>query len=71
MAPEELKHARHTLGLSAEGFALLVKVQGSRTVRKWEAGDRDIPGPVAVLTKALMESQSVRQYFGLSISTDA
>ena len=65
MTPEELKSARHTLGLSAEGFASWVNVQSGRTVRKWEAGDRDIPGPVAVLVRAAMESQAVRHYFGL------
>lgn len=49
MTPEELKSKRHALGLSAEGFARMVRVQSGRTVRKWEAGDRDIPGPVEVI----------------------
>lgn len=49
MTPAELKANRHALGLSAEGFARLVRVQSGRTVRKWEAGDRDIPGPVTAL----------------------
>ena len=65
MTPEELKSARHALGLSAEGFASFVGVQGGRTVRKWEAGDRDIPGPVQVLVRAAVESEDVRRYFGL------
>lgn len=67
MTPEELKAARHALGLSAEGFASFVGVQGGRTVRKWEAGDRDIPGPVSVLTRACLESAAVREYFGLTL----
>jgi DNA-binding transcriptional regulator YiaG len=71
MTPEELKLARHALGLSAERFASLVNVQSGRTVRKWEAGDRDIPGPVSVLTQAIMESQHIRDYFGLSLSNQA
>lgn len=70
MTPEELKAARHALGLSAEGMASLVNVQGGRTVRKWEAGDRDIPGPVVVLVKAAMASHAIRQYFGLSLPND-
>lgn len=49
MTSAELKAKRHALGLSAEGFARLVRVQSGRTVRKWEAGDRDIPGPVTVI----------------------
>lgn len=68
MTPEELKAARHALGLSAEGFASFVGVQGGRTVRKWEAGDRDIPGPVVVLTRACLESSAVREYFGLTLA---
>lgn len=67
MTPEELKSARHALGLSAEGFASWVNVQSGRTVRKWEAGDRDIPGPVAVLVRAAMDSDAVRSHFGLHL----
>lgn len=70
MTPADLKAARHALGLSAEGFASWVNVQGGRTVRRWEAGDRDIPGPVRVLVTAAMESQDVRRHFGLSLASD-
>lgn len=64
MTPGDLRAARHALGLSAAGLARIVRVQGSRTVQKWEAGDRAIPGPVAVLVEALMASLAVREYFG-------
>ncbi len=37
MTADELKAARHTLGLSAEGFARLVRVESGRTIRRWEA----------------------------------
>lgn len=60
MTPADLKSKRHALGLSAEGFARLVRVQSGRTVRKWEAGERDIPGPVEVIiemTEALPEAR--------------
>lgn len=68
MTPAELKSARKALGLSAEGFARFVRVQSGRTVFRWEAGERDIPGPVIVLVRAAMESPEVRQYFGLSLT---
>ena len=71
MTPDDLKSARHALGLSAEGFAKWVNVASGRTVRKWEAGDRDIPGPVIILVKAALESRSVRRYFGLSLPDDS
>jgi DNA-binding transcriptional regulator YiaG len=71
MNPPELRQARTALGLSAEGFARLVQVQSGRTVRKWEAGERDIPGPVAVLLGAIMSSSAVRRHFGLSTADDS
>jgi DNA-binding transcriptional regulator YiaG len=65
MTPDELKSARQTLGLSAEGFAKLIRVESGRTVRRWEAGDRDIPGPVTVLIEAILANHEVRRHFGL------
>ncbi len=53
MTPAEFKAARHALGLSAERLARLFKVSSGRTVRRWERGDRDIPGPAKVLMKWL------------------
>lgn len=49
MTPADLKTARQSLGLSQAEFARAVSVASDRTVRKWEDGERDIPGPVAVL----------------------
>ncbi len=49
MTPIELKTIRRRLGLSAQGVARLLRVSDGRTVRRWEAGDRDIPGPAKVL----------------------
>ncbi len=45
MTRHEFKTIRHALGLSAQGLARLLRVSDGRTVRRWEAGDRDIPGP--------------------------
>lgn len=67
----DLRAARAALGLSAAGFAKLVRVESGRTVRRWESGERDIPGPVAVIVEALMASRSVRRYFGVAIEADS
>ncbi len=67
MTPSDLKSARHALGLSAEGFARLVRVESGRTVRRWEAGDSDIPGPVAVLVEAILADEAVRNHFGVKL----
>lgn len=71
MTPTELKSIRHALGLSAGGFASLVRVQSGRTVRRWESGERDIPGPVTVLCEALIASAAVRRHFGLTLNQTA
>lgn len=47
--PEALKDARATLGLSAGALAKIVRVEDGRTVRRWEVGEREIPGPVIVI----------------------
>lgn len=70
ITPTELKSARRALGFSAEGFARFVEVESGRTVRRWEAGERDIPGPVKVLTRALLESAAVRRFFGVTLKID-
>lgn len=49
MTPDDLKAIRRALGLTAQGFANAVGVASGRTVRKWEHGDRDVPGPVVKL----------------------
>ena len=61
MTPNELKAARHALGLSAEGFARLVRVESGRTVRRWESGERDIPGPVIVLVELVQTCPQARE----------
>lgn len=61
LTPHELKAARQRLGLSASRFAMVVNVESERTVRRWEAGERDIPGPVIVLTHLLLESPEARR----------
>ena len=51
MTPADLKSLRKQLGLSQAELAEALQVQSDRTVRKWEAGERDIPGPAQVLLR--------------------
>lgn len=53
MTPAEFRSIRVQLGLSQSGLARLFRVQSDRTIRKWEAGERDIPGPAQVLIRLL------------------
>lgn len=67
MTPDELRVARQALGLSAQGFARLVGIESGRTVRRWEAGERDIPGPLVVLLRVLLALRSARRLLGLKV----
>jgi len=57
MTPQELKGARRELGLSAEGMARALKIASGRTVRRWEAGSRGIPGPVTIALRFMLEEK--------------
>jgi DNA-binding transcriptional regulator YiaG len=65
MTAAELKSARHALGLTVDGFARIVRVQSGRTVRRWESGERDIPGPVKVIVELLQHSAQARKALGV------
>ena len=49
MTPDALREFRKSLRLSQSEFARILGVSSDRTVRRWEEGERDIPGPVAVI----------------------
>lgn len=68
MTPDELKTARTTLGLTQAQFAQVLGLDGvhsARTVRRWEDAERDIPGPVVVLTGLLLRLPAVRKALGV------
>ena len=77
LSPQEIKAARVALGFSQQELGTFLNLKGSpknvsRTVRGWESGERngqpaDVPGPVSLLLRAIMESQAVRDYFGLTL----
>lgn len=67
MTPTELKSARKALGLSAAGLARLVRVAEGRTVRRWESGESEVPGPVSALLEAILEDRAVRRYFKVDL----
>lgn len=62
MTSAELKSSRRALGLSAEGFASFVGVASGRTVRRWEDGSQDIPGPVIRLVLLARDLPGVKAY---------
>jgi len=67
MTGAELKSIRKSLGLTVEGFARVTGTRNARTVRGWEAGERnglpaEIPGPVQVLAAALRDVPELRAH---------
>lgn len=49
MTPQEFRDARLRLGLSQKEMASNLGVHDGRTVRRWEAGDRRIPGEIDIV----------------------
>lgn len=49
MSAAVIRRTRQALGLTVEGFASAVRVSSGRTVRKWEAEERQPPGSVLML----------------------
>ena len=54
LTPSLLRDWRKKMGLSQEKLANVLQVQSGRTVRRWELGEREIPGPVKVLMNWLI-----------------
>lgn len=59
MTPEEFKAARLAAGLATQQAAADALECDLRTVRRWENGERGIPGPVRVSLRciALLRAQ--------------
>jgi DNA-binding transcriptional regulator YiaG len=69
MTSAEIQKIRNSLDLSVEAMARVMRVAG-RTVRRWEDGTRDIPGPAIVIAEGLRDSDAMRQYFNLAITPE-
>jgi hypothetical protein len=54
--PDLFRRCRHALGLSAQGMASALRIADGRSVRRWEAGDRDIPGPAWVSLQFMLRA---------------
>lgn len=53
MTKGELSAARSTLGMTQAALAAVLR-SDIRTVRRWERGERQIPGPVSVAIEMLL-----------------
>lgn len=53
MTPTTFKAIRKRSGLSARALAELFRIADGRTIRRYEAGDREVSGPVSLLMELL------------------
>lgn len=63
MTPAEIRSTRQRLGMTQGAAARLVGVDG-RTWRRWEAGDQNMPEPVARLLCLVERLPTVRMELG-------
>ena len=66
MTPASFRAIRQHLGLSTAHMARVLLVGSGRTVRRWEAGERPVPGPVATLMALLENVRAARIILGVS-----
>lgn len=62
MTPADFRAAREALGLSIADLAAILRVDQS-AVYRWEAGEREVPGPARLAMTALTEFPAVRRRF--------
>lgn len=53
MTPSQFKSIRQRAGLTQSDLAAVLRISDLRTIRKWEAGERSISGPVSLLMEML------------------
>lgn len=53
MTPATFKAIRQRAGFTQSGLAAVLRISDIRTIRKWEAGERAVSGPVSLLMEML------------------
>jgi transcriptional regulator with XRE-family HTH domain len=53
MTPEAFRAIRQRAGLSQARLAALLRIGDLRTIRRYETGERPIPGPVSLLMEMI------------------
>jgi DNA-binding transcriptional regulator YiaG len=57
MTPEQFSAIRERAGLSQARLAALLRIGDGRTIRRYEAGERSIPGPVSLLMELIDQGE--------------
>lgn len=62
MTPDEYRAIRDRFGDSTAGLARLLGIMGGRQIRRHEAGDNKIEGPVSRLMRLMARYPAVRRW---------
>lgn len=70
MTGDELREARHSLGLTVDQFCEIFAITNERTLRGWEYGERNgqpnpVPKQLALLVELALEFPAVRKWLGI------
>jgi len=57
MTPEQFRAIRQRAGLSQARLAALLRLSDGRTIRRYESGERPIPGPVSLLMEMIEDGR--------------
>jgi transcriptional regulator with XRE-family HTH domain len=57
MTPETFRTIRQQAGLSQARLAALLRLGDGRTIRRYEGGERTIPGPVSLLMEMIEDGR--------------
>ena len=63
MTPTELRAIRHRYGLSTRALAELLRIGDQRTIRRWEAGEREISGPATIVLELMDADELPNRYW--------
>lgn len=71
MTGEELKNARHELGLTVNQFCEVFGIVNERSLRGWEYGERNgqpspVPRQLELLVLLALEFPNVRKWLGIN-----
>lgn len=65
MNPKDFKRSREALGFTQETLAATLR-SDPRSVRRWEGGERKVPGPVSVLMELLVSIKHQAEAAGIT-----
>ncbi len=64
MKPAKLKAIRKRRGLTLTRLAALLRLESTRTLMRWESGERPVSGPASIVLEMLDKGELPERYLG-------